>query len=332
MCQCLVLGYGGLSMKRREFIAAVSSGVVWPLAAWAQDRVRRVGVLVPLPVTDAVFRRNIGAFTAAMKDAGWIEGRNLETRIVSIMGSGKTPADAAADAIALSADVILAITPVAAEALHRQTSANPVVFVVGFFSPVEKGFAAAINKPGGNMTGIDWAQLLKQMDPNISRVGIVSNPDEGTIPAQLLQMIKESAGGVAIGVADLPIRNEAEIENVVSNFAADPNGGLIFLSDIFTAAHRARIIAATKCSPYSSDLSVSILCSRWRAGSVQPRPTKRISSSCLHFGPHSAWREAWRSSGPNAKQIRACHQSQTAKALGLTIPPAMLSVADELIG
>jgi putative ABC transport system substrate-binding protein len=129
-----------------------------------------------------------------MKDAGWIEGRNLETRIVSIMGSGKTPADAAADAIALSADVILAITPVAAEALHRQTSVNPVVFVVGFFSPVEKGFAAAINKPGGNMTGIDelepslggkWAQLLKQIDSNISRVGIVSNPDEGTIPAQL---------------------------------------------------------------------------------------------------------------------------------------------------
>jgi putative tryptophan/tyrosine transport system substrate-binding protein len=71
----------------------------------------------------------------------------------------------------------------------------------------------------------------------------VFNPDEGTIPAQSLQMIKQSAGGVAIDVADLPIRNE--IENVASNFAADPNGGLIFLSDIFTATHRARIIAAT---------------------------------------------------------------------------------------
>src|SRR5579864_2844599 len=124
-------------MKRREFItfvggAALSGSIaVPPPTAGAQDRIRRVGVLVPLPATDPIFLRNMAAFTAAMKDAGWVEGRNLEIRIVSIIGSGKTPADAATDAIAVSADVLVAITPAAAEALHKQTSTVPVVFVVG---------------------------------------------------------------------------------------------------------------------------------------------------------------------------------------------------------
>jgi putative tryptophan/tyrosine transport system substrate-binding protein len=247
-------------MRRRAFIALVGgaglsgSVAVWPLTVWAQDRIRRVGVLVPLPATDPVFQRNMDAFTAAMKDAGWVVGGNLEIKVVSIINSGKTPADAAADALALSADVLIAVTPVAADALHRKTSAVPVVFVAGWINPIETGFVAAINHPDSNMTGITdlepslggkWVQLLKQIAPGITRVGIVYDPDEGTISAPLLDALKESAGHIAVGVVDLPIRNEVEIENVIAKFANEPNGGLIFPSDIFTAAHRTRIIAAT---------------------------------------------------------------------------------------
>ncbi|HEY7243038.1 MAG TPA: ABC transporter substrate-binding protein [Xanthobacteraceae bacterium] len=247
-------------MRRRTFITLISgaglSGRVGvrSLTAWAQDRIRRVGILVPLPATDPVFRRNMEAFTAAMKNAGWIEGRNLEIKVVSIIGSGKTPGAAAKDAIALSADVLIAVTPVAADALHKETSAVPVVFVVGWINPVAAGFVTAINRPAGNMTGITdlepslggkWVQLLKQIAPEIRRVGIVYNPDEGTISAPLLETLKEGARRIAVDVVDLPIRNEAEIENVIAAFTNKPNGGLISPSDIFTAAHRAQIIAAT---------------------------------------------------------------------------------------
>jgi putative ABC transport system substrate-binding protein len=275
-----------------------------------------------------------------MKDAGWIEGRNLEIRVVSIISSGKTPADAAADAVALSADAFVAITAVAAEALHRQTSVDPVVFVVGWFSPVEKGFAAAINKPAGNMTGITdlepslggkWAQLLKQIDPSISRVGIVFNPDEGTIPLPLLQTIKESASGIAIGVGDLPIHKEAEIENVISNFAGDPNGGLIFLADIFTTAHRARIIAATNAH---------------RVPAIFPYRYYAVDGGLAAYSPDQPreFRQAayfvdriLRGDKPGDLPIQTPNKFElvinlkTAKALGLTIPAGMLSVADELI-
>src|SRR5690242_5965241 len=109
-------------MIRREFIRLLGSAglsgsvAALPLAVSGQDRIRRVGVVVPLPATDPIFQRNMDAFAAAMKEAGWVEARNLEIKVISILGSGKSPDYAAADAIALSADVVIAVTPLAAEA------------------------------------------------------------------------------------------------------------------------------------------------------------------------------------------------------------------------
>lgn len=184
-----------IDIGRRQFITALGSAVIVQPSA-AQDRAPRVGVLVPIPITDPVFQRNMGAFTEAMKGAGWIEGRNLEIRVVSILGSGKSPHEAAAEVLAQSPDAIIAIERVAADALHQQTSTIPVVFVVGHYDPVERGFVATINKPGGNMTGITdlepslgakWLELLKKIAPGVARAGIVYNPDSGTISALLWQ-------------------------------------------------------------------------------------------------------------------------------------------------
>jgi len=333
-------------MRRREFItliggAGLSESIAnWPRTVWAQDRIRRVGILVPLPATDPIFRRNMDAFTAAMKGAGWIDGRNLEIKVVSIIGSRKNPVDAAMDAIALSADVLIAVTPVAAEALHLKTNAVPVVFVVGWINPVQSGFAAAINLPTGNMTGITdlepslggkWVQLLKQIAPGTTRVGIVYNPDEGTISGLLLEALKESAGKLAVGVVGLPIRNEAEIENVISAFANESNGGLIFPADIFTATHRARIIAATNSH---------------RVPAIFPYRYFAVDGGLAAYSPDQSneFRQAayfvdriLRGEKPGTLPIQTPNKYElvinlkTAKALGLAIPAGMLSVADEVI-
>jgi putative tryptophan/tyrosine transport system substrate-binding protein len=326
-------------VRRREFIALVFGAAIRPAAGRAQD-VRRIGVLVPLPATDPIFRRNMDTFTAVMKGAGWIEGRNLEIRIVSILGSGKEPVDAASDVLSFLPDVIVAVTPVAAEALHQKTPTVPVVFVVGWFNPVEKGFVAAINQPAGNMTGITdlepslggkWVQLLKQIAPATARVGIVYNPSEGTISAPLLQGLKESAGRIAIAVLDLPIETEDEIENVISTFATDPQGGLVFPSDIFTAAHRARIIAATN---------------RHRIPAVFPYRYYAVDGGLAAYSPNQPnefGQAAYfvdsilRGQKPGDLPVQTPNKYElvinlrTANALGLTIPAAMLSVADELI-
>jgi putative ABC transport system substrate-binding protein len=275
-----------------------------------------------------------------MKDAGWVEGRNLEIKVVSIIGSGKTPADAAMDAIALSADVLIAVTPIAADALHGKTSAVPVVFVVGWINPVEKGFVAAINQPTGNMTGITdlepslggkWIQLLKQIASGIMRVGIVYNPQEGTLSAPLLKALKESAGQIAVGVVDLPMRNEGEIEDVISAFANEPDGGLIFPSDIFTAAHRARIIAATNSHHIPAIFPFRYFAVDGGLAAYSPDQPNEFRQAAYFVD------RILRGDKPGNLPVQTPNKYElvinlkTAKALGLAIPAGMLSVADELI-
>ncbi len=82
---------------------------------------RRVAVLVPLPANDPIFRRNMDTFIAAMKGAGWVEGRKLDIRIISIIGRRKEPGGRGG-VLAKSPEAVIAGTPVAAKALHRQTN------------------------------------------------------------------------------------------------------------------------------------------------------------------------------------------------------------------
>jgi hypothetical protein len=137
---------------------------------------------------------------------------------------------------------------------------------------VEKGFAAAINQPAGNMTGITdlepslggkWVQLLKQIAPATVRVGIVYNPSEGTISAPLLQGIKESAGRIAVTVQDLPITTEDKIENVISAFATEPNGGLVSIRHIHSGSSWPNYRGDERPSD-TCGFSTPLLCGRWR--------------------------------------------------------------------
>jgi putative tryptophan/tyrosine transport system substrate-binding protein len=328
-------------MKRREFITLLGGAAAWPLAARAQqDRVRRVGVLVPLPSTDPIFQRNMDAFTAAMKNAGWIVGRDLDIRIVSIIGSGKSPADAARDALALAPDVLIAVTQVAAEALHRLTSTVPVIFVVGWFNPIEKGFVAAINHPGGNMTGITdlepslggkWLQLLKEIVPEITHAGIVYNPDEGTISSPLLQSIKESAQRVAINLVELPLRDETEIERVIATFASAPKGGLLFPSDIFTVAHRARIIPVTNGLRIPSIFPYRYYAADGGLAAYSPNQPMEFSQAASFVDRVLHGQKPGDLPVQTPNKFEFIINLTTAKALGLTIPASILSIADDLI-
>jgi putative tryptophan/tyrosine transport system substrate-binding protein len=106
--------------------------------------------------------------------------------------------------------------------------------------------------------------FLRRSHPGVARAGIVYNPDSGTISALLWQAIKEAAQRMGIELVDMPIRNEAEIEREFVTFAGDPNGGLIFPSDVFTVAHRARIIEVANDRRIPTVFPL-VLRRRWRA-------------------------------------------------------------------
>jgi len=278
-------------------------------------------------------------FAAAMKNAGWVKGQNLDIQIVSILGSRKSPPEAAADLLALSPDVIIAVTLVSAEPLHRQTSEVPVVFVVGSYDPVEKGFVASINEPGSNMTGITdlepslggkWLQLLKEIAPAIARVGVVYNPDE-TISAPLLPAIKDAARRIAIDILDVPIRNEVEIGRMITTFADNPNGGLIFPSDIFTAAHRAQIIAEANGHRLPTLFPYRFFAVDGALASYSASQTSEFSQAAYFVDRILRGEKPANLPVQTPNKYEMVINITTAKALGIEVPPAVLSIADEVI-
>ena len=174
-------------MRRREFIAGLGSAAAWPLVARAQrgERVQRVGVLLAYDENDTPAKTSLSAFTQALAELGWIDGRNLRMD-VRYEGDNVDRMEALAkELVDLQPDVILAYTTPATAAVQRVTRAIPIVFV--FVSdPVGAGFVASLPRPGGNITGFinveasmggKWLQLLIEIAPGVKRVAIVYNPN-----------------------------------------------------------------------------------------------------------------------------------------------------------
>ena len=177
---------------RRLFIAALGgAAVAWPIALFAQQPVqmRRIGVLVGYAsgAEDPVARRVIQAFQKAMQDAGWIEGNNIHIDYRFAAGDLAKTNAAASDLVGLSPDLIYALGLPAARALQQTTRTIPICFY-SVADPVGFGTNFSIANPGGNLTGFiswdlsiggKWLELLQEIAPGLSRVGVIFNPDTG---------------------------------------------------------------------------------------------------------------------------------------------------------
>jgi putative ABC transport system substrate-binding protein len=165
-------------MKRREFVTLLGgAAAAWPLAARAQqsEPMRRIGVLMYLPANDAEGQARLAAFTQAMKQLGWSDGRNL--RIDTRWATADDIRKHAAELAALAPDVLMAGTGTPTVApLLQATRTVPIVFVV-VIDPVGAGFVASLAKPGGNATGFTiyeysmsgkWLELLKEIAPHVT--------------------------------------------------------------------------------------------------------------------------------------------------------------------
>ena len=171
-------------MRRREFISLLGGAAAVPLAARAQqaEHVRRIGVLLNLAADDPETKARLAAFLQRLKELGWSEGRNLRIDYRWGMGDLDHHRKNAAELVALSPDVILVHGSTIMAPLQRATRTVPIVFV-SVADPVAGGFATSLSRPGGNATGftsIDygmsgkWLELLKQIAPQIIRVGVHS--------------------------------------------------------------------------------------------------------------------------------------------------------------
>ena len=177
-------------MKRREFITLLGgAAVAWPLAARAQQgqRVRRIGVLMGLVASDPEAQSRVAAFEHALRELGWVKGRNLWIEYRWAGGGENDLRNHAAELLAIAPDLILAnSTPVTA-ALREQSQVVPIVFTQ-VTDPVGQGLVPNLAHPGGNLTGFTsfefsigtkWLEALKQTAPHVTRVALVFR---GSIP------------------------------------------------------------------------------------------------------------------------------------------------------
>jgi ABC-type uncharacterized transport system substrate-binding protein len=183
----------GDRMRRREFIAGLGSAVTfaWPLAAPGQQeaRIRRVGVLMSYDENDPLGKFRYSAFTQALADLGWADGRNVRMDLRWAGDDTNRMRALAHELVGLQPDIILTHSTPPTIALHRETRTIPIVFV-NVSDPVGSGLVAALNQPGGNITGFGylepslggkWLELLSGIAPGLKRVAIMFNPNTAPV-------------------------------------------------------------------------------------------------------------------------------------------------------
>jgi putative ABC transport system substrate-binding protein len=245
----------------------------------------------------------------------------------------------AAELVDLSPDTILASTPLAVEALRRWTRTIPIVFVL-VQDPVGLGLVQSLARPGGSMTGFGavdppimgkWLQLLKEVASSVTRVTVIFNPDTQPNAAFFTRAIEAAAPSVGMSVTLAPVHDDAGIEETIAVEARGPGGGLIALPDPLMAAHRNVIIAT------AARHGLPLI----GTGDVFPRAGALMSYFYDPVEPHAAAAfyidRILRGSNPADLPVQyptkysLVINLKTAKALGLTVPPTMLDLADEVI-
>jgi putative ABC transport system substrate-binding protein len=327
-------------MKRREFVTLISSAggtlLFAPLTGWAQqaDRIRRIGVLEATNTDDPEIQPRYRTFEEGLKQLGWIPGRNLQIDYRSGGGDAGNMRKQAEALVALAPDVILATGSAGTGQALKATRTVPIVFVI-VPDPVGSGFVDSLAQPGGNATGFlqfeygisgKWLELLKQIALNLTRVLVLWDP---ALTAGIGQfaIIQSAATSVGVDVKPLNVTDASEIERALTAFARSPNGGLIVTGSALSVVRRHQIIA---------------LAAQYKLPAIYPNRLFITSGGLVCYGSDliDQYRRAaayvdriLKGEKPADLPVQAPTKYElvinlkTAKAMGLTIPPAVLARA-----
>jgi putative ABC transport system substrate-binding protein len=297
---------------------------------------RRIGVLMNLTSGDPEAQTRIAGFVQGLQESGWAIGRNVRVDY-RWGGDAKVYDRGAQELVGLAPDVILASTNIAVAAAQQATSTIPIVFV-NVVDPVGMGFVASLGQPGGNATGFTlyefgiagkWLELLKEIAPRVTRAAILQDPVN---PVSLGQLgaIRVAAPSLGVELSFIDARDPSQTQRAIATFASNSNGGLIVLAaglgglrDVFIA-----------------------LAAQHRLPAVYPFPYYVNSGGLICYGPNSIdhYRRAagyvdriLKGEKPAELPVQApvkyalAINLKTARALDLTVPPALLARADEVI-
>jgi ABC-type uncharacterized transport system substrate-binding protein len=332
----------GPTMRRRDFIKVVAgSAIISPFAAGAQqsERVRRLGVILSGPTeADAEGQARVAALKLGLLERGWTEGHNLKIDYRWPGPDGGRMRTYAAELVSLNPDVIFAAPAAALAEVQRATRSIPIVFVQ-VSDPVGAGFVASLAHPGGNITGFGlfefgvgakWLELLKQIAPSLTRVAAIYDPVTPSATG-FLPLIEAASRSSRVDVFAHSVRSAAEIESVITAFAAAPNGGIIAIPSALITAQRNLVVS---------------LANRYNLPCVSAFRYYAATGGLISYGVDNI--DLYRRGAAyvdrilngekpsdlpvqEATKFQLVINLKTAKALNLTVPPALLAAADEVI-
>lgn len=318
-------------MRRRGFITLLGGAAAWPLVARAQQpgRTRRIGFLGP--------ERRLNKMRQGLGDLGYVEGRDITIEYRPSDRADRLPGFAA-ELVALNVDVIVASGSQAVRAAQHATHSIPIV-MTGSSDPVGTGFVASLARPGGNITGLSLQSpevsgkrlaLLKEIVAGLSRVAVLSNPDDPPTVFSLRET-EEAARALGLDLQYIEARSPEALEGAFASVTQKRPEALV-------------VLPASLMTRYADRIAALALNGRMPAVSYFKEFPQ--AGGLLSYGPsldHSAERSAVYVGkilkGANAAELPVEQPTKfelvinlrTAKALGLDVPSSVLTRADEVI-
>jgi putative ABC transport system substrate-binding protein len=325
-------------MNRREFISLIGGGAAaWPLAARAQQQMPVIGFLhstSPDGYTD-----NLRAFRQGLKDTGHVEGENIAIEYRWAENQIDRLPALAADLVSRRVAVIVSGGAPASVSAAKATTTVSIVFMVPE-DPIRLGLVTSLARPGGNLTGINFfaaelaakrLELLRELVPGATRVAVLLNPTEATIAAANLRDVETAARAMGLQIHVLNARTSHEIDAAFATFVHKRPDALFISSGPFFGSRRVQLahLATRHAVPAIS-------------GSRQYPEVGGLMSYAASVA--DAWRQAGVYTGRILKGTKPADlpvvqstkfelviNAQTARMLGLTVPPMLLARADEVI-
>ena len=274
-------------MKRREFITLLGGAAVWPLAARAQqgERVRRIGLLMPIASADLEAQKRIGAFVQALEKLGWLEGKAIAFEMRYADGKPERLPALANELVHANVDVIVTHAAQPIEAVRKATNTIPIVMAtVG--DALGAGYVASLARPGGNITGLTLfateqsakqLQLIKEFIPSLVRVAVLSNANASGHRLQLKEM-ELAAPALGIALQSLPIGNASELDTSFQAVAQAHAQTVVTMDDpLNSIATRSDHRLCDGTTP-PGDGRVQAIYRGWRFDELRPEPSRYVAA------------------------------------------------------
>jgi putative ABC transport system substrate-binding protein len=324
-------------MKRRDFITLLGGAAAWPLAARAQQPKQMIGYLDAGTAVNEV-GPSVTALRRGLGEGGYVEGLNIEILFRHAEYQFDRLPMLASDLVSRRVAVIIAGGAAPALAAKAATSRIPIVFTTAI-DPVTVGLVARLDRPGGNMTGTGSLgeayyskgfQLLHELVPGASSIGVLTNP-ANPIDALRVMEVKSAARALGLRLIVLNARNSEEFEQAFAIVAQERPRALFVNTDATFDGQLDQLVA---------------LAARYRVPTVYNLAIAVRLGGLMSYGESGT--EALRIAGTYAARILKGEKPgdlpvqlatkielvvnlKTAKALGLTVPPTLLAIADEVI-